>query len=70
MSLSAGKDRLVAATKELRVKWDQTREHWTDTKAQAFEKQYILELLAAVDSTVTVINELEELVGQIRSDCE
>lgn len=70
MNLGMGKDRLVAATKELRIQWEHTREYWKDAKSDAFEKKYMMELLAAVDVSVRVIHELDDLVAQIRSECE
>ncbi len=62
--------RLAAITKELWVQWQQTREYWRDAKSQEFERKYMAELLASVDKTVTVIEQLDKLTQKIKTDCE
>jgi hypothetical protein len=70
MSMTADKARLVALTKDLSLKWEQTKEYWRDAKAQEFEKKYIEELQAGVDKAVTIIDQVDKLVTKVRSDCE
>ena len=70
MSLSASKGRLVTVTRELCLKWDQTKEYWKDAKSLEFEQKYVAELEAAVDKAVTIIEQLDKLVTKVRSDCE
>lgn len=70
MSVSGSKTRLAAITKELWLKWEQTKESWKDAKCQEFERDYMAELLAAVDKAVTVIEQLDRLVTKVRSECE
>jgi hypothetical protein len=62
--------KLAAITKELSYQWQQTKEYWNDAKSEEFEHKYIEELLSNVDKAVAVIDELDKLVGKIRSDCE
>jgi hypothetical protein len=62
--------RLSAITKELWRQWQQTKEDWQDAKAQEFQHKYLEELLASVDKTVTVIEQLDKVVMKIRKDCE
>ena len=66
----AGSARLVALTKELTERWQQTRETWRDSKATEFEERYVRELRSAVDSAANSIAQLESLLRKIRSDCE
>jgi len=70
MSLSGSKNRLVAITKELSNRWDETRNYWRDAKSQEFEQRYMVELFANVDRTITVMDKLNELVTKVRNDCE
>jgi len=70
MSMSSSKARLVALTKELSRKWDRTQEDWQDAKAQEFERKYLIELWASVDTASSVIEQLEQLARKIRNDCE
>jgi len=70
MSLSGSKNRLVAITKELSNRWDETKSFWRDAKAQEFEQRYMVELFANVDKTITVMEKLNEVVTKVRNDCE
>lgn len=70
MTPGAGSARLVALTKELTERWQQTRESWRDAKALEFEERYIRELQSAVDSAANSIAQVESLLRRIRSDCE
>lgn len=64
------KSRLQGLTKELLADWAATKDSWRDAKAREFEQQYINELTAAVNATVTHIDALERVLKQIRDDCE
>jgi hypothetical protein len=70
MSLTADRTRLRAITKELTVRWEETRNYWKDAKSQEFERQYLEELLARVDKAVVAIEKLEKVAARARSDCE
>lgn len=70
MTPGASSARLVALTKELNERWNQTRDRWRDTKALEFEEHYIRELQSAVDSAANSIAQLEAMLRRIRSDCE
>ena len=70
MNLSGNKSRLVAATKELLLRWDETRNYWRDAKSVDFERQYLSELRIQVDKAVSVIEKLDELLKKVRSECE
>ena len=68
--MKASGSRLAGITKELRVQWNDTKSYWKDAKCQEFEHRFMEELLASVDRTVTVIDQLDKLVTKIRQDCE
>jgi hypothetical protein len=70
VSISANGKRIEMLTRELVNQWDQTKHYWMDTKAKEFEHEYIEELLANVETSVTVIEQLDKLVNKVRSDCE
>ena len=70
MNLSGSKSRLIAITKELSNRWEDTKNHWRDAKSQEFEQRYMAELFAHVDKTVTVMEKLDELLNKVRHDCE
>ncbi len=68
--MNASGARLEALTRELRLQWLQTKEHWDDAKSREFEQLYLQELFASVDRSVGVIDELDKLIAKIRKDCE
>src|SRR6185312_13786252 len=70
MSMAGSKARLVGLTKELSLKWDDTKNYWRDAKAQEFERKYLLELFVGVDKTVSVVEKLDELLKKVQKDCE
>ena len=68
--MNANASRLSGITKDLRGQWQQTKAYWKDSKAQEFERKYLAELVASVDRTVGVIEQLDKLLQKIRKDCE
>jgi hypothetical protein len=68
--MNANSTRLSGATRELWLQWQQTRNYWRDSKSEEFEKQYLSELIISVDKTVSVIDQLDKLIGKIKRDCE
>lgn len=70
MNLTADRMRLTALTRALRVRWDQTKDHWRDDQARDFERTYLVELEAGVENTVGVIEKLDRLLTQLQRDCE
>jgi len=70
MNISANGKMLVMATKELSVRWSETKDAWKDTKSSEFEQKYLTELMASVDRAVPVFDDLEKLISRVRSDCE
>ena len=68
--MNASGTRLAAITKELWGQWQQTKEYWKDSKSNEFEHKFLEELVASVDKTVMVIEELDKLMSKIKKDCE
>jgi hypothetical protein len=70
MAVIANRARLEGLTKELLMRWHETKEYWRDAKSEEFESKYLLELKASVEKTVTVIEQLDKVVSRIKRDCE
>ncbi len=70
MSASGSKSRLVGASKELALKWQETKNCWRDAKSAEFERKYLQELFVGVNKAVAVMGKLDELLNKVRSDCE
>ncbi|HXE42507.1 MAG TPA: hypothetical protein VN516_05740 [Candidatus Baltobacteraceae bacterium] len=68
--MAGSKSRLVGATKELQLKWEQTKNYWRDQKSMEFEQRYLQELFAGVDKTIVIVEKLDELLKKVRHDCE
>ena len=68
--MKASRSRLEAITKELRLQWQQTKEHWTDAKSLEFEQRFLQELFVSVDRSVSAIEQLDKLITKIKKDCE
>jgi hypothetical protein len=70
MNIGANGKVLATATKELFMRWQETKHSWRDVKALEFERKYMVELEGAVDRVAPVFDDLDKLVGKVRSDCE
>ena len=70
MNLGANRARLAALTKDLLLKWEETRNCWKDARSREFEKKYIEEIRARVDTTAAAIEKLDALLTRVRTDCE
>ncbi len=70
MSAKESSANLVQALKELSLKWQETKVHWRDGKAQQFEREYLEDLPDHVQRTMSVMQEIDVLLKKVRSDCE
>ena len=70
MTVTGSKSRLTGASKELALKWEDTKTYWRDEKSAEFERKYLQELFIGIDRAVTVIEKMDELLKKVRSDCE
>jgi hypothetical protein len=70
VSAIGSKNKLLATTRELSLKWQDTKNYWRDEKAAEFERKYLMELFINVDKAVNVMEKLDELLTKIKKDCE
>ena len=70
MSSSGSGARLTALTKQLEGHWQQTRQAWTDAKAAEFEERFMRELGTVANITCAGIDNLEQILRNLRTDCE
>jgi hypothetical protein len=70
MSVRGQRTRLMAITKELALRWEETKNYWRDAKCDEFERRYMQELMARMEKTVVVMSKLDELLDKVRNDCE
>lgn len=70
MNLSGNKGRLVGLTREITLRWSETKNYWRDAKSEEFERRFMAELAASVNRSVLIVEKLDELLKKVRSDCE
>ena len=70
MSLNANKSRLTALTKNISLRWMETKNHWHDVKSEEFDQRFMQELFPTVNKAAAAIEKLEELLKKIRKACE
>ena len=70
MSMSGHKGRLIGLTRDISLQWAETKNYWRDAKSEDFERRFMTELSAHMNRTSIVLEQLEELLKKVRSDCE
>ncbi|HEY2344238.1 MAG TPA: hypothetical protein VGH90_14435 [Chthoniobacteraceae bacterium] len=70
MSVRASGSNLAQALKNLMIEWGDTKMYWRDVKSMEFEKSYLEDLPQYVGRTAAVIEELDNVLRKVRSDCE
>lgn len=70
MNISANGKLVMSATKELWLRWEETKSSWQDAKSTEFEQRYLLELQSSVDRALPIFADLDKVISKVRSDCE
>jgi predicted house-cleaning NTP pyrophosphatase (Maf/HAM1 superfamily) len=70
MNASGSAANLVQSVKNLMNEWEVTKSYWHDIKSQEFERHYLEPLPSHVAGAITVMEEIDQLLKKIRSDCE
>ncbi len=70
MSMSGNKGRLTGLTREISLEWEETKNHWRDARSAEFDRKYMDELSDHVSRATLVLEQLEELLKKVRSECE
>ena len=70
MSMSGNQGRLVGLTRGLLLEWEETKNYWHDAKSEEFDHRFMSELSVHVNRAVLVLEQMEELLKKVRSDCE
>ena len=61
--------RLQHALRDLREKWDITREAWDDQVARDFEKNHLIPLDQQVNNALRGMDKITEVLQKLRHDC-
>lgn len=66
--MSAGGGLLKYALKNMREKWDITKEVWDDGVSRDFEKNHLIPLEQQVNISLMGMDKLSEVLAKIRKD--
>ncbi len=69
VDLTAGIGRMQDAMKTLRLRWDETKEQWTDQRSVEFEATYIEPLDPQVRMTMDKLRRLAQVFNQACQEC-
>ena len=67
--MTAGRSKLQMTYKELCISWEKTSEVWSDATAQSFGERYIESLRPSVKSACDGMDQMSQIIQQIRRDC-
>jgi len=70
MSCSGSRGLLTLATRQLLVRWAETRQSWRDQKAAEFESLYLAEVSDSLNTTLRAMEEIDHLLEKIHADCD
>ncbi|HEY2882936.1 MAG TPA: hypothetical protein VGJ15_10890 [Pirellulales bacterium] len=68
--LTSGSAKIATAYKTLRLRWDDTAEHWNDANRRRFEENYLNPLEPQIASALEAIARLAEILGRAEHECE
>ena len=69
MSVAGSKVKLSSAIRDLRIRWDQTREGWKDAASESIEQDYIAPFEREVRTAIKALETMSEVMIAIRKDC-
>lgn len=61
---------LAQAAKILMLDWTRTKEQWRDVKSREFEEQFLANLPHHMARAGAVMEEIDNLLRKVKSDCE
>ena len=70
MSVSGSKAKLRTGLKDLRIAWDRVQQSWDDPVSRRFEARFIEPLEKAVRSATNAMDQMEETINRIKSECQ
>ena len=70
MGLHEARGTLAKSFKELMLRWADVRANWDDAQARAFEETYLRNLEADLRVAGAAMDQVGQLINQVRRDCE
>ena len=69
MSLNVSQSLLQQSTRELTLKWQNTRDRWDDDVRRQFQERYLEPIEPKVRAALSAMNDMQDLVQQARRQC-
>lgn len=70
MGMHEGRARVGKSIKELLSRWSETRSHWDDSTAKAFESRFLQSWEQDARQAINAMDQMARVLQQIRHDCE
>lgn len=70
MSLMDSRGTLSKATKDLFARWADVQSVWSDAQSQEFEKTYLLSVEQDVRAALSALDQMNQVLDALVSDCE
>ncbi|MCA9179276.1 MAG: hypothetical protein KDB14_32680 [Planctomycetales bacterium] len=67
--LNSGMGRLTRAANDLRDRWRDTREQWTDGACRKFEADYLQALAPLLSQVSAAVTKFAEVIAEAESEC-
>lgn len=69
MSVASAKVKLTAATRDLRIKWEEATQKWNDPASRSLEKNHIAMFEAQVRSAINALDTMQEVMRIMQREC-
>jgi hypothetical protein len=69
MGLYEGRGNLDKSLKDLMLRWQATRQDWSDEVAEEFEKKYLDPLDVALRNAVSAMEQMAQVLSRVDRDC-
>ena len=69
MSVATAKVKLMAANRDLKLKWAEATQKWNDTASRTFEKNHLQPFEQQTRSAVNALDTMRELMQAMEREC-
>jgi hypothetical protein len=69
VSLDTTRYQLHTALKTVRLRWEDTCDHWNDGVRRQFDREFWSHLEPAVQAAISALDKLAQVMGQLKQEC-
>ena len=70
MGMMEARSKVGKSVKELMARWLDTKSQWDDGNSQKFEEKFLVPLESDAKMAVTAMEQMSQVLMQIKKDCE